>query len=132
MFVRWKKRALTTRVYTEEKRPSPWGVDGWLTFASHHDEVIGWVRTAYLIQAIRTPAGPRQEYLCRLGAIETDAQGSPTLEARAKFWREADRQLEGRGDAADRARIVAALEAVVPRPDLPRDARKTQKTQKKQ
>jgi hypothetical protein len=116
MFVRWKKRAITHRVYTYQKRPSPWGVDGALTFASHHDETIGWIRTTYLIQAIRTPAGPRQEYLCKLGAIETDAQGSPTPEARAEFWEEADRQLEGRGDTADRERIVAALAAVVPRP----------------
>jgi hypothetical protein len=112
-----------------------------------------WIRTAYLIQAIRTEKGPRQRYLSRLGSIVEGQESDP--DARARFWDAVESGLSkvasirsfrvGKdlifGDdpdrtlqwvdriepfactAADRERIVASLEAVVPRP--PRRGRST-------
>jgi hypothetical protein len=113
MFVRWKRRALLERVSTYEKRPSPWG-DGTLTFMSHRDKIVGWIRTAYLIKAIRTPEGPRQEYLCRLGSFQEDYEGD--REEREQFWDDAQWGVLEHVDPDDRDQIVAALVAVIPKP----------------
>jgi hypothetical protein len=115
MFVRWKRKALYRHFNTYEDRPNLY-YEGTSRYMIHHEEISGWIRTAYLIRAIRTEAGPRQEYLCRLGSFKTDAQGSSAPDARADFWREADFELRSRVDATDQERIIASLESVVPRP----------------
>jgi hypothetical protein len=71
-----------------------------------------WVRSAVLVESVRTEAGPRHKHICYLGAIREGCEGYDGH--RANFWLSAGRNLARAGvPDADRARIVAALEAVV-------------------
>jgi hypothetical protein len=76
-----------------------------------------------LVESVRTPVGPRHKHICYLGSIcelrETESVASPPFDVwdRADFWGTAQRALDKIGiDWADRERIEASLQAVVPRP----------------
>jgi hypothetical protein len=74
-----------------------------------------WVRTALLIQSIRTPEGPRHQYLGSLGMIrEGREQDWPE---QWEFWEKTERGLDkAKVDGAERRKIEAKLAEVVPRP----------------
>jgi hypothetical protein len=147
MFVRWKRVQGYRRVAYDFIE---WhGVRVPRRIARDEYEPTGvWTRYAYLIKAYRTEEGPRQRYISRLGSIVEGQESDP--DARARFWKdveaglseaestmgfrvgwdfifgpdgtiqEVDRIEPFTFTAADRVRIVAALAAVVPRPDPPR------------
>jgi hypothetical protein len=77
-----------------------------------------YLATALLVESVRTPAGPRQRLICYLGTIE---EGTTSCSARHRFWLSADGNLAKAGVVGDDlARVVATLEAAVPRPDRAR------------
>jgi hypothetical protein len=79
------------------------------------EPVDEWTRSAVLVESVRTAAGPRQKVLGYLGSIEEQYLGQ--VGHRVGFWASAEARLDELGPTAEeRARIVAALEAVVPRP----------------
>jgi hypothetical protein len=104
MFVRWKRRAALERVYKPERgcywRSEPTGT---------------WIKTAYLIRAIRTPLGPRQEYVCRLGSFTEGREGDP--EEQDRFWLEAELKVLAHADPVDEEWIIATLAGVIPKPE---------------
>jgi hypothetical protein len=84
-----------------------------------------------LVESVRTATGPRQKYIGYLGSIPSDAEND--ADAVVEFWVSAESNLRAAGvSGADLARVVAALERVVPRPaDLPtKEDRKDRKDQK--
>jgi hypothetical protein len=94
MFVRWKRRQRTKR----------------------GRETGQWVRSAYVVGGVRTEAGPRQKHICYVGSIHEGYEGHHSH--RVAFWAGADANLDRAGIAGDDLPpVVAALEAIVPRPD---------------
>ena len=93
MFVRWKRKRLSTR-----KR---WG---------REDHSL----TAVLVESQRTDAGPRQRFVKHLGAIpESKLAHHYWL---ADFWRDVTRALDNLGvDGAARASLEAQVSRRVPR-----------------
>jgi hypothetical protein len=79
----------------------------------------GWIKSAVLVESVRTDRGPRQRHVAYLGTIREGCEGM--YRNRVDFWRKVDYQLDQVGPVilprAERARIVAVLAAVVPRPD---------------
>ena len=94
MFVRWKRKRLSTR-----KR---WGRE-------EHS------LAAVLVESQRTDAGPRQRFVKHLGAIpESKLVHHYWL---ADFWRDVARALDSLGvDGAARASLEAQVSRRVPRP----------------
>jgi hypothetical protein len=144
MFVRWKRREELWRIYDPERVRELEIYNPRLWFS---EPTGVWIRTAYLIKAYRTEKGPRQRYLSRLGSIEEGQESDPDaracfwkdveyglskVESISGFRVGHDFVIDRDPDvtirwvdriepftftAADRERIVASLEAVVPRPD---------------
>jgi len=95
MFVRWKARGTT--------RPPRW--DG-RALGNH---------AAYLVESARTGSHPRQRTVTYLGSISAHDRTIPW--GREGFWRKLEPRLAALElPDAERARIVAALSATVPRP----------------
>jgi hypothetical protein len=95
MFIKWKHQSRTYcyRRYTEGRR-----------------------KAAAVVRSVRTPAGPRHEYICHLGSVVEDRTGY--LWGREWFWIIALWKLDRAGiTGADRERIEAALEKTIPRPE---------------
>jgi hypothetical protein len=68
-----------------------------------------------LVESVRTEAGPRHKHICYLGTVREGKE--QYVGHQIGFWRSVDRNLDRAGiSEADRARIFAKLEAVVPRP----------------
>jgi hypothetical protein len=96
MFVRWKRRRLAKGRYEG---------DEW---------VRDHVRYAVLVMSRRTARGPRLRHVAHLGSIRERYMETPTH--RGAFWEAVDRNLaEVEMSAEERARVVAGLEAAVPR-----------------
>jgi hypothetical protein len=89
MFVRWKRR---------QSRP-------------------GYrAKVAVLVQSVRTAKGPRLKHICYLGSVEEGQERDQWN--RRGFWYGVEPNLDKAGiTGEDRARILATLEAVVPRPE---------------
>jgi hypothetical protein len=97
MFVRWKR---TKRL---RRRRSTVRETGRLALV------------AMLVQAERRDGKPRQRVVAYLGTIGTDRLGHPY--PRRWFWEKCDARLGSLTlEPAERARIEAAIEGVVPRP----------------
>jgi hypothetical protein len=97
MFVKWKRR----RLYQTRAN-----------YLWRHDP--GWVRAAYLVESVRTAAGPRHRHVCYLGSIREIS--AHYWCHRAPFWAAATRRLDAAGiEGPARSRCEAALQAVVPR-----------------
>jgi hypothetical protein len=80
-----------------------------------------WSLSAVLVRSVRTPAGPRQKVVGYLGSIEEAYRDQ--VGHRSGFWGSAEAALDEAGVAGEeRARIAAALEAVVPRPTAEEEA----------
>jgi hypothetical protein len=94
MFVRWKRRPRTKR-----------------------KQLTGeWVKWAVLVQSVNTESGPRQKYIGYLGSIFEGHEQE--LGHQIGFWEPTERHLDRLGlSREDRARIVASLQSVVPKPD---------------
>jgi hypothetical protein len=72
--------------------------------------------SAALVKSVRTPMGPRHKYICFLGSATEDLKGYAW--GKEWFWETALRKLDQAGiTGADREKITAALEKVVPRPE---------------
>jgi hypothetical protein len=72
-------------------------------------------RSAVLVAAVRTEAGPRQRHIAYLGSIMVRHEKSRANAV--KFWESADRALAAADiPEAERARVAGELEAKVPRP----------------
>jgi hypothetical protein len=118
MFVKWKPGRLTR------------GARG-ASFLWDH-----YIRRAYLVRSVRTEEGPRHKHICYIGSflfapepqvppkcvddcidvVIEELHGSWADRAR-RFWRTATANLDRAGIAgADRAKVEAALAAVVPKP----------------
>jgi hypothetical protein len=104
MFVRWKRRQRTrTTMYGQ------WGTGE-------------WVKSAVLVQSVRTEAGPRHKHVCYLGSIREAHQEAHYV--RVGFWESVVKNLDRvEITGADRKRIEATLEAVVPKPSKASEAR---------
>jgi hypothetical protein len=99
MFVRWKRYE---------------GALYWRSAERRHDYYRA--RRAVVVQSVRTQAGPRLKHICYLGSI-SEGHGHDALQ-REWFWGDVEPRLDKAGIAGEaRARIIASLEAVVPRPD---------------
>ena len=97
MYLRWKRRELRR---TWERN------DGW---APHRLE-------AAVVSSRRIEGTPRQEVVAYLGSIREEDTGD--VVARAAFWETAGPRIAGLGLPDDeRARVEAAIEDRVPRPD---------------
>jgi hypothetical protein len=95
MFVRWKRRRLKDKLW--RTAPAP------------------WVRSAVLVESIRTADGSRQKHICYLGEICEDNTSLPW--SRHSFWRSADKALDRVGvKGKQREAIDDALTQVVQRP----------------
>jgi hypothetical protein len=103
MFIRWERRQRYVR--------------GNRTRHGYESVPIDkWTRCAVLLESVRTPAGPRQQYVCYLGSVKEGSEGGDL--DRWRFWMAAVRNLRKVGvSGRDLVRVVAALDAVVPRPD---------------
>jgi hypothetical protein len=115
MFVRWKRKR---RKDTYHFEPDPPGVK---VYSRRRIADPQWLRSAVLVESVRVDGRPRQRTIKYLGSIREchlDLEGQYSIFHRGYFWRSADANLE-RLDLSDleRARIIAALEDVVPRPD---------------
>ncbi len=115
MFVRWKRKRRKDTYHVE---PDPPGVK-----VAYRPRIADpqWLRSAVLVESVRVDGRPRQRTIKYLGSIREchlDLEGQYSISHRGYFWRSADANLE-RLDLSDleRARIVAALGDVVPRPD---------------
>jgi hypothetical protein len=116
MFVRWQRRRRSRRGKDFTVRRETWGGKDIACRTYESVPLDEWTRCAGLLNSVRTPAGPRQEYVCYLGAVPEGGEGD--ILDRRRFWRAAERGLRNAGvSGADLAEVVAALEAVVPRPD---------------
>jgi hypothetical protein len=79
------------------------------------------LRSVALVRSVRTPAGPRHRHVRYLASVCEGLEHDP--DAADDFWRSAEKNLRAarnnrvwiEGD--DLAKLVAALEKVVPRPD---------------
>jgi hypothetical protein len=118
MYVRWRRRQHSERGRYRLGPKRRAMSDGSLRYpvvgfvSEPKDE---WTLSAVLVESVRTPAGPRQKVICYLGSIVERREGHHGR--RASFWATADPRLEEAGVAGEgRTRIVAALEARVPRP----------------
>jgi hypothetical protein len=115
MFPRWQRRQRYKRGAFR------WNVARHLGRRSEHGSfesvpVDKWVRLAYLVESVRTPAGPRQRNICYLGSVREGHEQSDYC--RGSFWRVAAKNLrKAKVAGADLAGVVAKLEAVVPMPD---------------
>jgi hypothetical protein len=107
MFVQWKWR---------QKRIRHWRYEG----------LYSTQVSAVLVRSVRTDAGPRHERICYLGAISTISKDKVSTSKpsfarswrRQWFWESAELNLDKAGiGESDRERIVAALKAVVPKPE---------------
>jgi hypothetical protein len=138
MFVRWKRRQELERIYWETyhqrahfarrdgraREAKKWQAkaDAWPEHRMWISEPTGqWIKTAHLIEAIRTPDGPRQRYVGRLGSFREGTEGDP--EVQAEFWDKAKRELiwirvKDRDAICleDCNRILASLQEVIPSP----------------
>jgi hypothetical protein len=80
-------------------------------------------RRAVLVRSVRTERGPRLQHVCYLGSFNEWFDAKPPdrpcpKKADGEFWATAERNLDKAGIAgAERQRIIASLEAVVPRTD---------------
>jgi hypothetical protein len=106
MFVRWKRRQRTRTGWVKRKGK----------YVKAREGTGEWVKSAVLVESVRTESGPRHKHVCYLGTIrERSADAYP---ARVHFWKSADRNLDRAGLAgSERERIVLVLESVVPKPD---------------
>ncbi len=133
MFVRWKRQrrkdqfAGERRFTGEWRDPDPWMVErypdiDWKPYeVSQQVTREEWLRSAVLVESVRINGQPRQRTVRYLGSIREchlDLEGQYSIFHRGYFWRSVDANLETL-DISDleRARIVATLEDVVPRPD---------------
>jgi hypothetical protein len=99
MFVRWKRYK---------------GAYSWQSAERRYDYYRA--RSAVVVQSVRTAAGPRLKHICYLGSI-SEGHEHDALQ-REWFWGGVERNLDKAGIAgATRERIVARLEAIVPRPE---------------
>jgi hypothetical protein len=116
MFVRWMRR----RRYRRGRRTEGVAFDHFgrgRRQVCYNSEPTGeWRRHAMVLESVRTPAGPRQRYVCYLGAILEGAERDRP--AARDFWRSAEWNLRrARIDGTDLAGLVASLRSAVPRPD---------------
>ena len=133
MFVRWKRKQRKgqptgERRFTGEWRdPDPWFLErypdlDWKPYEVSYPIIREeWLRSAVLVESVRINGQPRQRTIRYLGSIREchlDLEGQYSIFHRGYFWQSADTNLESL-DLSDleRARIIAALEDVVPRPD---------------
>src|SRR5262245_58373050 len=115
MFVRWQRRRRYRRGKDFTVHRETWGGKELACRTYESVPLDEGVRYAALLQPVRTPARPGPEYFCSLGASREGEEGYPW--ARRRFWQAAERSLRNAGvSGADLAEVVAALEAVVPRP----------------
>jgi hypothetical protein len=126
MFVRWKRHQRYRDVYHTEpidpsKDPSLYA-SGYRTQIVRESVPTFALRSAVLVESVWTPAGPRHRHLGYLASIREGLERDP--EAASAFWESAAANLRkarvadgGRIAGADLAKVVAALERVVPRPD---------------
>ncbi len=115
MFVRWKRKRRKDSYHFE---PDPPGVK--VTYRPRIADPQ-WLRSAVLVESVRVDGRPRQRTIKYLGSIREchlDLERQSSIFHHGYFWRSADANLETL-DISDleRARIVATLEDVVPRPD---------------
>ncbi len=79
-----------------------------------------WLRSAVLVECIRIDGKPRQRTIKYLGSIRErrlDLDDPYSISHRGYFWTSADANLDSLSLADnERARIVEAIEAIVPRP----------------
>jgi hypothetical protein len=77
-----------------------------------------FTKSAALVRSVRTEAGPRHKHICYLGSVCEGREG--LIWGSDRFWETAGRNLDKAGiTGADRERIEAAVEAVVPKPPPP-------------
>jgi hypothetical protein len=97
MFVRWKRR--------ERTRMNGWERQG----------TGKWVKTAVLIESVRTEKGPRQKHVCYLGTIR---EGFESSHYHCKdFWAAATKGLDAAGiKGRVRRDLEATLKSVVTKP----------------
>jgi hypothetical protein len=123
MFVRWMRRRRYKRVRRTEQvscDPCDWYPNGRRLEVTSEFETIGWTRYASLVESVRTQAGPRHKFITHLASIPEgrERDEDPDDGPRRRFWWRAARRLrDARIGRADLAKVVAALEAVVPLPD---------------
>jgi hypothetical protein len=71
-------------------------------------------KSAVLVQSVRTDKGPRLKHICYLGSVPEG--GARSQDSRESFWHGVEPNLDKAGiTGADRERIIATLEAAVPR-----------------
>jgi hypothetical protein len=143
MFIRLKRRQELKRRYTPKDGLTRRGVLEWLMegyeregevekLQKCHEELEtleepkrwkseptgDWIKTAHLYEAIRTPAGPRQKYVCRLAWFREGRESEP--EYQAWFWGQVqhtwEKELRGTVERKDCERIIAELAQVIPSP----------------
>lgn len=114
MYVRWKRRRRKDHYHYEYDHLEP--------EATRARKVIEpqWLRAAWLVESVRVAGSPRQRTLAYLGSVR-ECYLAPDNRYRVfhctYFWRSATAKLDALAlEAGERARIEAALEAVVPRP----------------
>ncbi|MGI8405298.1 MAG: hypothetical protein ACR2OE_11150 [Thermomicrobiales bacterium] len=111
MFVRWKRTPRKDKHHWERPVPNEQMV-----------RVIDpeWLRSAVLVECIRIDGKPRQRTVKYLGSIRErrlDLDDPYSISHRGYFWTSVDANLDSLGLVdSERARIVGAIEAVVPRP----------------
>lgn len=115
MFVRWRR-----------KRRKDQRTGEYAPFGNHGGRVPvyapDWLHSASLVESVRIDGKPRQRTIGYLGSIRERFldPASPHHNAHCVyFWRKVDAALDALAlPDADRVRVVASLEDVVPRPDL--------------
>jgi hypothetical protein len=132
MFIRWKRRERTRleRQYVDEAKRNEPDVksevirtgDSYMNrrYECRYYKLVStptgeWVKSAVLVESVRTPTGPRLKHVCYLGSIreaEIEQYGP-----RLKFWTTVEKNLDQTGIVGEnRKRIEAVLSAVVLKP----------------
>ncbi len=115
MFVRWKRKRRKDTYHLEPFDPS--NERSWRKRVPDQQ----WLRSAVLVESVRVEGRPRQRTIRYLGSIREsylDPENDASIFHWGDFWRTVDANLEDLNISdMDRARILAALEDVVPRPD---------------
>jgi hypothetical protein len=126
MFVRWKRRERTERgKLIEKKSVGKKSATNNHRYSRRYESLRtgDWVKSAVVVESVRTPAGPRLKHVCYLGSIR-EAKIDDYYHQR-DFWTSVKRNLDAaRIVGKERRTIETALSAVVAKPDKKAEAKR--------